>query len=444
MTKTQLENLVADLMKQISTQGDLLSALIEKQLIDPQQPQQQQEEPPRRRASSRKEESDESRARRRLKELRREILSRFGKSTPRQHNNLPDFRRFVERNDIDSLEEISLPLFCGLVSKYLSPPLADAFFHRQIAESLFPRIVRFVDLGLEENELDIDDEVRARATHYEEEEKKRRETEQQPVVLAPSPGPFSLPGRDELERFLNDHVVDLVNNHANYLALGIDFPSSFILEGPPGCGKTYAAERLAEHLGWTVFHVNSASIGSSYIHETSKKIEETFEKAAKAAPAIVIIDEMDAFTPDRASMAHSNDHRHEEVASFLRCLQDAARHRVLVIGMTNLIDRVDPAIRRTGRMGTHITLGMPSLQEVEAVMSVALAKRPHEDFPLTPFATQLLEHPLSDITAAVDTAAMAAARARRSMLTANDLTTAIETIDARHYAPMRAAIGFAQ
>ncbi|WP_240700857.1 ATP-binding protein, partial [Vibrio sp. F13] len=78
--------------------------------------------------------------------------------------------------------------------------------------------------------------------------------------------------------------------------MGIEGPSSFILYGPPGCGKTYAAEKLVNHLGWPVFKVDSASVASPYIHETSKKISEVFNEAMRCSPSVILIDEMESYT----------------------------------------------------------------------------------------------------------------------------------------------------
>lgn len=457
MTKSQLENLVADLMKQNSTQGDLLTALIEKMFISPSTEQESDMPPtpaddtepeptPRpepRRAPRPAPEPYRSPAQRRLEHLRESILSHFDPDKSPKILTSDTLQQIVKRYHLDSLEDVALPLFCGLVSKYLTKPLAEAFYRGALAKALYRQVVRFIDLGLEEGELEIDDEVQAEAAAFEQQEATRLAAKQRRAPLEPSPGRFTLPGRDELERFLNDHVVDLVNHHADYLALGIDFPSAFILEGPPGCGKTFAIDRLAEHLGWPIFRVNSTSIGSSYVHETAKKIESVFEEAAQAAPSIVIVDEMDAFTPNRATLSRHDDFRNEEVAAFLRCLQEAASRRVLVVGMTNLIDKVDPAIKRSGRMGAHITLGMPSQPEVEAVLRGALGKRPHEDFPLEPIAARLLDRPIADITALVDIAAMATARARRPLLTESDLTAALGTLSSQQHSTARPAIGFA-
>jgi SpoVK/Ycf46/Vps4 family AAA+-type ATPase len=100
--------------------------------------------------------------------------------------------------------------------------------------------------------------------------------------------------------------------------MGIDFPSAIVLHGPPGCGKTFAVERLVEFLDWPSFSIDSNSVGSPYIHQTSKKVSEVFEKAIDSAPSIVVIDEMESFLSERRSDNISGLHHVEEVAEFLK------------------------------------------------------------------------------------------------------------------------------
>ena len=83
----------------------------------------------------------------------------------------------------------------------------------------------------------------------------------------------------------------------------------------PGCGKTYAVERLSEYLGWQRFDIDSSMIASLYIHDTSKKISEVFHSAIKAAPSILVIDEMEAFCPTEVWQG-LQEHHVEEVAEF--------------------------------------------------------------------------------------------------------------------------------
>lgn len=350
----------------------------------------------------------------------------------------PRFVDFVAKNDIDNLKDINEHLFLALLKRDLGDTVVQRYTERILPRPAFIRIVRFYDDAVDDNELEISDELRAEA------EAAQKEAEERALYLKPTAGDFHLRGRGELERFFNDHVVDIVNNHAVYRAVGVDFPQHFILEGAPGCGKTFAVERLAEHLGWNLIRLNAETIGSSLVHGTAKKIEQAFAEAAEKAPSLVIIDEMDAFMPNRSTLSQTNDHSKEEVDSFLQVIQTAAKKHVLVVGMTNLIDTIDPAILRTGRMGTHIKVGMPSLAEVEDVLAYALEKRPHESFPLTTYAEQLLNHPLSDVTCAVDEAAMHTARNRRTVVTEADLAAAIRNISERT-APKeeRRTMGFA-
>ena len=118
--------------------------------------------------------------------------------------------------------------------------------------------------------------------------------------------PFALAGRPLLEDFFNEHVIDIVRNKERYAVLGIGFPSAIVLHGPPGCGKTFAVEQLVEYLGWPSFQVDASSIASPYIHETSKKVAEVFDKAMKNSPSVLIIDEMEAFLADRESGSGSS------------------------------------------------------------------------------------------------------------------------------------------
>src|SRR5258708_14737727 len=111
------------------------------------------------------------------------------------------------------------------------------------------------------------------------------------------------------------------------------------LHGPAGWGKTFAVERLVEHLGWPSFQIDASSVASPYIHETSRKISEVFKSAAKSAPSVLVIDEMEAFLAKRDM--GSGHHRVEEVAEFLRRIPEAASSEVLIVSMTNRLDRTD-------------------------------------------------------------------------------------------------------
>lgn len=242
---------------------------------------------------------------------------------------------------------------------------------------------------------------------------------------------FKLPGRSDLEGFLNEHVVDIIINQERYKTLGITFPSSIILHGPPGCGKTFAIERLVEHLGWPSFSIEASSVASPYIHETSKKVAEVFEQAIANAPAILIIDEMEAFLADRK--AEGAQHRVEEVAEFLRRIPEANENEVLVVAMTNHIEMIDQAIQRRGRFDHVVEVGMASEEEITALLKKLLSELPVKDnVDVEILATALTGRPLSDVTFVVREGARLAARSSEDKIGQENLISALESTPARN------------
>lgn len=260
--------------------------------------------------------------------------------------------------------------------------------------------------------------------------KPKKKTVESDDSTMPSQG-FQLPGRPALELFFNEHVVEIIRHKDRYEALGIHFPGAILLHGPPGCGKTFAIERLVEYLDWPSFSVDSGSIGSPYIHETGRKIAETFEQASKSSPSVVIIDEIDAFLAARDSNA-SGQHRVEEVAEFLRAIPKAAENKVLVIGMTNRLDSLDPAVVRRGRFDHIIEVGMPTEQEVLSLLVAKFETIPKEaDLDLRTVAKTLIGRPLSDLGFIVREACRLAAKAGLSQVGDQHLQNAIASSPAR-------------
>lgn len=241
---------------------------------------------------------------------------------------------------------------------------------------------------------------------------------------------FELPGREELADFFNEHVVDIVQNRERYKSLGIEFPSAVVLHGPPGCGKTFAVDRLIDFLAWPSFQIDASSVASPYIHETSKKVAEVFDKAMQNAPSVLVIDEMEAFLADREM--GSGHHRVEEVAEFLRRIPEAAKNDVLIIAMTNRVEMIDPAILRRGRFDHVIKVDYANQAEVTSLLEKLLSGLPNEkDVDSTPLARELAGRPLSDVAFVVREGARLAARAGKSRLDQQSLLTALGAAPAR-------------
>lgn len=242
---------------------------------------------------------------------------------------------------------------------------------------------------------------------------------------------LELAGRPELAAFFNEHVVDIVLNRDRYKALGIEFPSAVILYGPPGTGKTFAVERLVDFLGWPSFQIDASSVASPYIHETSKKIAQVFEKAMENAPSVLVIDEMEAFLAEREM--GSSHHRVEEVAEFLRRIPEAVKNEVLIIAMTNRIDMIDPAIQRRGRFDHVIKVDFAREIEVQALLNKLLSALPIEpDMNFKPLTQELAGRPLSDVAFVVREGARLAARAGKERLDQASLLAALRATPARN------------
>jgi SpoVK/Ycf46/Vps4 family AAA+-type ATPase len=246
-----------------------------------------------------------------------------------------------------------------------------------------------------------------------------------------------------LEDFFNEHVVDIILHKERYKALGVGFPSAVVLHGPPGCGKTFAVEQLVEYLGWPSFQIDASSVASPYIHETSKKVAEVFDKAMQNAPSVLVIDEMEAFLADRESGGGGSHHRVEEVAEFLRRIPEAAKNEVLIVAMTNRIEMIDSAIMRRGRFDHVIKVDYASAEEVSALLDKLLDTLPKDkSVDPAPLAKKLEGRPLSDVAFVVREGARLAARAGEDRLGQEFLLAALEDAPSRTDEGSSRRIGF--
>jgi len=296
--------------------------------------------------------------------------------------------------------------------------------------------------GFEVNEVMPADRSHGSSSWSDNKKEKRtdRKEEQDDQQLATAV--FELAGRPELAAFFNEHIVDIIQNRDRYKTLGIEFPSAVVLHGPPGCGKTFAVERLIDFLGWPNFQIDASSVASPYIHETSKKVAEVFDTAMKNAPSVLVIDEMEAFLADRET--GSGHHRVEEVAEFLRRIPEAVKNEVLIIAMTNRVDMIDPAILRRGRFDHVINVDYASEVEVLSLLDHLLLNLPKEDdVDPKPFAQELTGRPLSDVAFVVREGARRAARSGKDRLDQDSLLSAMRAAPAREReGAKRHSIGF--
>jgi transitional endoplasmic reticulum ATPase len=143
--------------------------------------------------------------------------------------------------------------------------------------------------------------------------------------------------------------------------LGVLAPKGVLLYGPPGTGKTLLARAVAAESRVHFIHLNGPEIMRKFYGESEAKLREVFEEAARHAPAILFIDEIDAVAPKRTEVVGEVEKR---VVAQLLSLMDGfvARGQVIVIGATNIPEVLDPALRRPGRFDREIEIGVPNTQ----------------------------------------------------------------------------------
>lgn len=151
--------------------------------------------------------------------------------------------------------------------------------------------------------------------------------------------------------------------------LGIEPPKGVLLHGPPGTGKTLLAKAVATETEANFILLNGPEIMSKFYGESEKKIRDIFEEAEKTAPAIIFIDELDAIAPKREDVSGEVERR---VVSQILTMMDGlkSRGKVIVIGATNRINAIDPALRRPGRFDREIEISVPGKEGRLAILKI--------------------------------------------------------------------------
>jgi transitional endoplasmic reticulum ATPase len=183
----------------------------------------------------------------------------------------------------------------------------------------------------------------------------------------------AIAGMQNLKNMLQTDVIDVIRNPEEYQAHGLGLPNGMLLYGPPGCGKTFFAERFAEEAGYNFRKIIASDIASIYVHGTQEKIGKLFDQARQNAPSILYFDEFDAMVPERENAQHSYG---SEVNEFLSQLDNCGQTGVFVIGSTNKPQLLDKAILRAGRLEKHFYVPPPDFEARKIMFELYLKDRP--------------------------------------------------------------------
>ena len=154
-------------------------------------------------------------------------------------------------------------------------------------------------------------------------------------------------------------MIELPLRHPElFKRLGVEAPKGVLLHGPPGTGKTLLAKAVAHETNANFYTIGGPEIMSKFYGESEERLREIFKKAEENAPAIIFIDEIDSIAPKREEVSGEVERR---VVAQLLSLMDgmSSRGKVVVIGATNRINAIDPALRRPGRFDREIEIGVP-------------------------------------------------------------------------------------
>src|SRR3990167_6039150 len=173
-------------------------------------------------------------------------------------------------------------------------------------------------------------------------------------------------------------IVDVSLRHPEiFERLGIEPPKGVLLHGPPGSGKTLLAKAVANETESNFILINCPEIMNKFVGEAEKRIRDIFEEAEKSSPSIIFIDEIDAIAPKREESYSEVERR--VVAQLLTTMDGLkSRGKVVVIGATNRVNALDPALRRPGRFDREINIGVPDQKGRLEILKIHTRNMPLE------------------------------------------------------------------
>lgn len=185
-------------------------------------------------------------------------------------------------------------------------------------------------------------------------------------------------GMEDLKEQMRLDVINALENPEEYRDYGISIPNGMLLYGPPGCGKTFFAKKFAEEVGFNFIIKTPADLKSRYVNATQENIKAMFDEAYENAPTIIFIDEINELVPDRNNDIH--EMAESAVNEMLSQMDRTGERGVFVIGASNLPQKIDAAILRSGRLEKHFYVGPPDHTARKLLFEKYMENRKARDF----------------------------------------------------------------
>ncbi len=237
-------------------------------------------------------------------------------------------------------------------------------------------------------------------------------------------------GQDEAKESLVE-IIDFLHNPGKYTAIGAKLPKGALLVGSPGTGKTLLAKAVAGEAGVPFFSISGSGFVEMFVGVGASRVRDLFQEAAKVAPCIIFIDEIDAIGKTRDSrFGGGNDEREQTLNQLLAEMDGFDPSKgIIVLAATNRPEVLDKALLRPGRFDRRITVDRPNLAGRLATLQVHTRKiRMAEDVDLNKIAQATAGCVGADLANTVNEAALRAVRQGRHAVNQEDLLASFEVV----------------
>ena len=236
-------------------------------------------------------------------------------------------------------------------------------------------------------------------------------------------------GQDEAKESLTE-IIDFLHNPGKYTEIGAKLPKGALLVGPPGTGKTLIAKAVAGEAGVPFFSMSGSDFDDMFVGVGSNRVRDLFQQAAKVAPCIIFIDEIDAVGRARDARMGSNSEQEQTLNQLLSEIDGFEPSKGIVcLAATNRPEILDKALLRPGRFDRRIIVDRPNLQGRLDTLKVHTRKiRLSEDVDLYKIAQATAGAVGADLANLVNEAALRAVRQGRQAVNQEDLLVSFETV----------------